>query len=205
MQFSMILQSLYVFFACFLSLPNLIAADPSEQAKAACKILESEYPGKYADSALELRIDLGIEYEHQRTEYWSQANADNEPACMFFPSDAQEVAFAVSTLNNYTEARWAVKGGGHDPNVGWSSTKGGVLIAMETNNAKTTLDSDNLAHVGSGARWIDVADALDGTGRAVATGRLGHVGVAGLALGGGLSFLSADCVSIAGIGGRLGR
>lgn len=170
---------------------------PTAQAKAACKLLESEYPDEYADSGIELfHIDLGIEYTRQRAAYWSLANADNKPACMFFPSSAQNVAFAVSVLNNYTDVPWAVKGGGHNPNVGYSSTKGGVLIAMEPNMATTTLDDDNLAHVGPGSRWIDVATELDGTGRAVVTGRLGHVGVAGLTLGGGLSFLSADYVSL---------
>lgn len=183
--------------ACALLLPtlNFAHAAPSTQAKAACKILEAEYPGAYADSGLELRLHLGFEYTHQRTEYWSLVNYENKPACMLFPRSVKEVAFAVNVLNNYTDVPWAVKGGGHNPNVGFSSTKGGVLLAMEPNMAKTTLDSDNLAHVGSGSRWIDVAKALDGTGRAVATGRLGHVGVAGLTLGGGLSFLSAEYVS----------
>lgn len=171
---------------------------PSAQAKAACKLLEAEYPDEYADSGIDLlHIDLDIEYTRQRTAYWSLANADSKPACMFFPSSAQDVAFAVSVLNNYIGVPWAIKGGGHNPNVGYSSTKDGILIAMEPNMASTTLDDDNLAHVGPGSRWINVATELDGTGRAVVTGRLGHVGVAGLTLGSGLSFLSADYMSAA--------
>lgn len=185
------------FAVAFVLLPSVLHfadAAPSSQAKAACKLLETQYPDAYADSGLEPRLNLGFEYTQQRSEYWSQANHDNKPACMLFPRSAQEVAFAVSVLNNYTTVPWAVKGGGHNPNVGFSSTKDGVLLAMEPNMASTRLDSENLAHVGPGSRWIDVATELDGTGRAVATGRLGHVGVAGLTLGGGLSFLSADYV-----------
>lgn len=158
-------------------------------------MLEDRYPGQYANNELELDLTLGLDYTKQLTSYWSLANADNEPACMFFPKAAQDVAFAVNVLNNYSTVPWAVKGGGHNPNVGFSSSRDGVLLAMEPNMAKTTLDSDQLAHVGPGSRWIDVAEALDGTGRAVVTGRLGHVGVAGLTLGGGLSFLSAEHVS----------
>lgn len=173
---------------------HFVAAAPTQQAVAACKLLEARYPGKYANSELELRVNLGIDYFRQRRAYWSQANYDNKPACMFFPSSAEDVAFAVAVLKNYTTVPWAVKGGGHNPNVGYSSTKDGVLIAMEPNMATTTLDSDNSARVGPGSRWIDVAKKLDGTGRAVVTGRLGHVGVAGLTLGGGLSFLSAEHV-----------
>ena len=172
----------------------LASAAPSTQAKIACKLLEAQYPKQYADNELEWDLTLGFDYTKQRTSYWSLANADNEPACMFFPSSAQDVAFAVGVLNNYTNIAWAVKGGGHNPNVGFSSSKDGILLAMEPNMAKTTLDSENLAHVGPGSRWIDVAKALDDTGRAVVTGRLGHVGVAGLTLGGGLSFLSAEHV-----------
>lgn len=169
--------------------------EPSEQAKEACKILEGEYPDQFADSGLELsNLQLGLDYSQQRREYWSLANADNKPACMLFPSSAQDIVFAVKVLNNHSDVPWAVKGGGHNPNVGFSSTKDGILLALEPNMATTTLDDDNLAHVGSGSRWIDVANGLDGTGRAVVTGRLGHVGVSGLTLGGGLSFLSADHV-----------
>lgn len=190
----MLLQVFTVCFAHALLIRSATAA-PSAQAKAACKALEADYPDEYADGGIDLlHLDLGIEYAHQRTAYWSLANADNKPACMFFPSSAQDVAFAVNVLNNYTDVPWAVKGGGHNPNVGYSSTKDGILIAMEPNMASATLDSDDLAHVGPGSRWIDVAEALHETGRAVVTGRLGHVGVAGLTLGGGLSFLSADYV-----------
>ena len=183
-----------IYLASALFFIQFTLAAPTAQAKAACKLLEADYPGAYADSAVELRLDLGIQYLEQRKAYWNGANFDNAPACMLFPSTAQDIAFAVNVLNNYTEVPWAVKGGGHNPNLGYSSTKDGVLLALEPNMATTTLDTDNLAHVGPGSRWIDVAEALDGTGRAVVTGRLGHVGVAGLTLGGGLSFLSADYV-----------
>lgn len=180
--------------SAFISLAPIVTA-ASTSAKTACSVLEKQYPQQYADSAIEVsNLPLGVTYTDQLHAYWSQANADNVPACMFFPKTAQDIAFAVTVLNNYTDVPWAVKGGGHNPNVGYSSTKGGILIATEPNMATTTLDSNNLAHIGPGSRWIDVATALDPYNRAVASGRLGHVGVAGLTMGGGLSFLSTEHV-----------
>ncbi|KAF2174162.1 hypothetical protein M409DRAFT_16430 [Zasmidium cellare ATCC 36951] len=171
-------------------IPTVVAAS---SAKTACSLIEKQYPKQYADSVLELSdLALGVTYTDQLHAYWSQANADNIPACMFFPKTAQDIAFAVQVLNNYTDVPFAVKGGGHNPNKGFSSTKDGILIATEPNMATTTLDSNNYAHIGPGSRWIDVATALDPYNRAVVSGRLGHVGAAGLTLGGGLSFLSTE-------------
>ena len=178
------------------SLCSFAFADPSPNALKVCKTLEARFPQQVADSGLELNnLTLGPDYTQARTDYWSQANAQVKPACIFFPASAQDVSFAVKTLNNYTDVPWGVKGGGHNPNVGFSSTQDGVLLSMEQNWATTRLDENNLAHVGPGSRWIDVATALDPYNRAVVSGRLGHVGAAGLTLGGGLSFLSTEYVS----------
>lgn len=171
-----------------------VLAAPNRDAIAACKTLEQKYPQQVADSPLEANFTLGVNYRETRQDYWSLANADVRPACIFFPTSAQEISFAVQTLNKYVNAPWGVKGGGHNPNVGYSSTQDGVLIATNENMAYTTLDSNNLAHVGPGCKWIDVATALDPYNRAVVSGRLGVVGAAGLSLGGGLSFLSTEYV-----------
>lgn len=180
--------------AFILIFPSIYAL-PSANASTVCSILQRQYPKQYANSAISLTdLSLGVDYLQARSDYWSQANFDNRPACIFFPTSAQDVAFVVAALNNYTNVPWAAKGGGHNPNVGYSSTKDGVLISFEQKMAKTTLDSNNLAHVQPGNRWIDVATALEPSGRAVVSGRLGHVGAAGLTLGGGLSFLSTEYV-----------
>lgn len=183
-----------IFVAAFLAIASTSAADPSPHAKAACKLLQGRFPNQYADSGVDW--PNGATYTEQLHAYWSQANADNIPACMFFPETADDIAFVVRMLNNYTDVPFAVKGGGHNANVGYSSSKGGILIATEPNMATTRLDGNNLAHVGPGSRWIDVATALEPYDRVVVSGRLGDVGVAGLTLGGGLSFLSTEHVSI---------
>ncbi|RMZ81649.1 hypothetical protein DV737_g2424, partial [Chaetothyriales sp. CBS 132003] len=150
-----------------------------------------QFPNQVAYNSITLNFTLNYEYEQATQRYWSMANADNVPACVFLPQVASDVAFAVQVLNNHSSVNWAVKGGGHNPNVGFSSTDGGVLIAMET-MASVTLDDQKLAHVGAGARWGDALKALEPYGVAIVGGRLGDVGVAGYTLGGGLSFLSTE-------------
>ncbi|KAM3414235.1 hypothetical protein BST61_g10892 [Cercospora zeina] len=165
-------------------------AAPNADALAACKTLDDSYPDQVATNGAD--IPLGLAYTQARTSYWSLANADVRPACIFFPKTALEIQFAVQTLNKYSTAPWAIKGAGHNPNVGFSSTQDGVLIATQQFMATTTLDSNNLAHIGPGNEWLDVANALQSSGRAVVSGRLGVVGVPGVTMGGGLSFLSTQ-------------
>ena len=126
-----------------------VLAAPSPNAVAACGVIQKQYPQQYADNGLaNSNVGLGLVYTEQRTAYWSLANGDNKPACMFFPKNAQDIAFAVQVLNNYTTVPWAVKGGGHNPNRGYSSSQDGILIACEPNMKSTTLDANNLAHIG---------------------------------------------------------
>lgn len=179
----------------FLTVPVWTALTQSPTS-IACKTLQSAYPGQVV-YGLTLNATLNDDYNEATQSYWSKANADliNLPACVFLPTAASDVAFAVKVLNQNPSVRWAAKGAGHNPNVGFSSAGGGVLIAMEKMNS-TFLDDQNRAHIGAGSRWGPAQKVLDTYGRAVVSGRLGPVGVAGLTLGGGLSFLSTEYVSI---------
>lgn len=126
---------------------------------------------------------------------------------MAYPTSAQQVSQIVTILNRYEDVQFAVKSGGHNPNVGWSSVDGGVLISMRNLSSTVYNAAEQTADIGPGARWADVVDALQPSNVAVVSGRLGKfhldvgsemliaigdVGVAGLSLGGGLSFLSGQ-------------
>jgi FAD/FMN-containing dehydrogenase len=116
---------------------------------------------------------LNPQWINAQSHYWSAANADLEPTCAVFPISAEEVSEIVSILQNNTGVPFAVKSGGHNPNVGYSSVEGGVLISMG-NLSSTVLSSDqSTVDIGPGARWVEVAEALDGTGLTVVSGRLG--------------------------------
>ena len=80
---------------------------------------------------------------------------------------------AIRILLQYPDIPFAVKSGGHNPNTGFSSTNGGVLISFQ-NLRSTTLSPDNkTAAVGPGSQWVDAIGALEPHGLAVVGGRLG--------------------------------
>jgi FAD/FMN-containing dehydrogenase len=95
----------------------------------------------------------------------------------------------VLNQNNET---FAIKSGGHNPNVYFSSVTGGPLISTRLLNEVSLDPAASTVRVGPGNRWDDVSKVLDGSGFTAVGGRIGNVGVGGYMLGGGLSFLSAE-------------
>jgi FAD/FMN-containing dehydrogenase len=105
------------------------------------------------------------------------------------------VVFCESTADVQRTVRWARKhavrivprSGGHS--YGGYSTTTGVIVDVSRLNG-VTLDSRRRALVGAGARVIDVYARLAQHGRTVPAGSCPTVGIAGLALGGGVGFAS---------------
>ena len=79
---------------------------------------------------------------------------------------------------------FAVKGGGHATNPGFSSTPG-VQISMTRFNDITISEDSRTVEIGAGLTWTDVYAYLIPKGLSVAGGRINGVGAAGLTLGGG--------------------
>jgi FAD/FMN-containing dehydrogenase len=79
---------------------------------------------------------------------------------------------------------FAVKGGGHATNPGFSSTPG-VQISMTRFNEIVIRKDNKTVEIGAGLTWTDVYTYLIPKGFNVVGGRLNGVGVAGLTLGGG--------------------
>jgi len=75
------------------------------------------------------------------------------------------------------------KGGGHSY-VGASTVGNGLVV--DVGSAHTISYADNVVTVGAGAKLYDVHVLLDKYGRSLPTGTCPTVGIAGLALGGGL-------------------
>jgi FAD/FMN-containing dehydrogenase len=90
-----------------------------------------------------------------------------------FPTSTEEVSQIVTILQNNTGVNFAVKSGGHNPNVGYSSTDGGVLISMSSISSTIISSDQKTADIGPGARWVQVAEALDPYGVTVVSGRVG--------------------------------
>lgn len=167
--------------------------------KAVCAALRTKYPEKLVWDPLTSEgihtLPHALTYERALKDYWNAASAKNRAACGFFPSNAEEVSFAVDTLNAYPSVKFALKGGGHNPNLGFSSVNQGVLIAFRPNSQFAVPSTDGTSvEVGAGCKWEDVYSALQPLGKTAVGGRLGDVGVMGFILGGGLSYLSAQYV-----------
>ncbi|KAH9043470.1 FAD-binding domain-containing protein [Lactarius hengduanensis] len=126
----------------------------------------------------------------------TQYNADIEhsivsssqvSACSVEPGSAADVSVILRILGS-TRTPFAVKGGGHAFNPGFSSTTG-VQISMtrfsniELNNATGTV-------AGSGITWDQAYAALESSGLNIIGGRIPTVGISGLTLGGGYAFTS---------------
>lgn len=178
-----------IFLYILLGMPCIAKGETlSAGAKAACLAIA----GGSAETLSYPLDSLDYDYVQAKTHYWSAANADLTPACVVFPATAEEVSNVVHILQNYTDVGFAMKSGGHNPNVGFSSTDGGVLISFSKLATTTYNAGAQTADIGPGARWAEVMSALEPYGVAVVGGRIGDVGVGGLLLGGGLSFMSGQ-------------
>jgi FAD/FMN-containing dehydrogenase len=129
------------------------------------------------------------DYDARQDSYWSNS-AKIAPAAIVRPRSAQEVAAAVKALVGAKQP-FAVCSGGHTNWAGSNNIEGGVTIDLSLLNSVVYDDASETAIIGPGCRWKEVYAELHKHGRAVAGGREGNVGVAGLLLGGGNTFFTA--------------
>jgi alkanesulfonate monooxygenase SsuD/methylene tetrahydromethanopterin reductase-like flavin-dependent oxidoreductase (luciferase family)/FAD/FMN-containing dehydrogenase len=109
------------------------------------------------------------------------------PGLVLRPNDPGEVAAAL-TYARAQDVPLAIRSGGHGIS-GRSTNDGGIVIDLGRLHEVTLLDSGRV-HVGAGARWGEVAQALAPHGLGMSSGDYGDVGVGGLATAGGIGFLS---------------
>ena len=186
----------------FFFLSSHFASAQTNDTLSACQAIYTKYPNHLAfdprgpygkNTALEDSL-----YDSTNTDYWNVGQSTNRAACAFFPGSAEEVSYVVKILNNHTSVQYALKSGGHNANLGFSSVNQGILISFRPNLANTTISANgSTADIGPGSRWDEAMMVLDRYCKAVVGGRLGHVGVGGYILGGGLSFLTSQYVSLA--------
>ncbi|KAG4220785.1 hypothetical protein PC116_g30736 [Phytophthora cactorum] len=127
-------------------------------------------------------------YEALSTENWSQT-VWAKPSCIIQPSNADELSYVVSTVADW-KVNFAIRSGGHSVVPGAANINRGVLIDLVHFNSVEYDAEKKVVTVGSGLRWKEVYTALDQYNVTVAGGRVLDVGVGGLTLGGGLSYLT---------------
>ncbi|CAI6336543.1 unnamed protein product [Periconia digitata] len=165
-----------------------LAALTRRSSPGACKIACSSLAIIYGAENVLSQGSSG--YDTFNDAYWSSIQGEVEPYCVFKPSEASQVAVQV-LISRLTQCPFAVKGGGHAAFAGGSNIDGGITVSLE-NLKQISLSSDKkIAAVGPGNRWIDVYQTLDPDEVTVVGGRVSTVGVSGLTLGGGISYLSS--------------
>ncbi|KAJ7452892.1 FAD dependent oxidoreductase [Mycena latifolia] len=117
--------------------------------------------------------------------HWASSSTQ-AAACSVEPGTAADVSVILQILGT-TQTPFAVKGGGHTANPGFSSTTG-VQIAMSRFSGVTYHEATQTVDIGTGLVWDDVYAALAPFGVNVVGGRVTGVGVAGFTLGGGYSW-----------------
>ncbi|KAK6845942.1 hypothetical protein PG987_001130 [Apiospora arundinis] len=128
-------------------------------------------------------------YGSREGSYWA-VNTRLSPACIVLPDSPQQLAELLKELAT-TQRQFAIRSGGHSPVPGTNDIANGVTIDLSSLN-NITFDADSeTVRFGAGLRWKDVYGELTRHKRTVSGGRGGDVGVSGLLLGGGSSWMTA--------------
>jgi FAD/FMN-containing dehydrogenase len=117
---------------------------------------------------------------------WNGA-IDRHPACVARCTGVADVVAAVRFARE-RDLEIAVRGGGHNV-AGTALCDDGIVIDLSAMRAVSVDPAGRTAWVQGGALWGDVDHETQAHGLAVTGGIVGHTGVAGLTLGGGIGFL----------------
>jgi FAD/FMN-containing dehydrogenase len=117
---------------------------------------------------------------------WNGAT-DRRPACIARCRGTADVAAAVRFARN-RNLEIAVRGGGHNV-AGTAVCDYGIVIDLSAMRAVSVDPVERTALVQGGALWGDVDHETQAHGLATTGGIVGHTGVGGLSLGGGIGWL----------------
>ena len=111
------------------------------------------------------------------------------PGLILMPGTTEEVAEAIAFARKHRELPLSVRSRGHGIS-GRSTNDGGLIIDLRRMDQIEILDeATRRIRVQPGARWMDVAAAIEPYGCALSSGDYGGVGVGGLATAGGVGWL----------------
>lgn len=140
-------------------------------------------------------------YDSSLASYFAFQEAAFEPSCVVLPASTEDVSTAVKTLTSVSSkdktttdvkaaCQFAIRSGGHSSVAGAANIDHGVTIDLTNLDSIDLSPDQSTVSVGVGNSWDAVYSQLDGLSLSVAGGRTAGVGVGGLSLGGGISYLS---------------
>jgi FAD/FMN-containing dehydrogenase len=133
----------------------------------------------------ELLLPDSLGYDGARR-IWNGA-VDRRPACIARCRGVADVVAAVRFARDH-DLEIAVRGGGHNV-AGTAVCDDGIVIDLSALRAVWVDPAGRTAWVQGGALWGDVDHETQAHGLATTGGIIGHTGVGGLTLGGGIGFL----------------
>ena len=117
---------------------------------------------------------------------WSALH-DRHPALVVRPVDAADVATAIRFAREQ-DLLIAVRSGGHSID-GYSTCDDGMVLDLSRMRGATVDPANRTARTNGGAYLLDLDKAAQAHGLVCPVGTVGHTGVAGLTLGGGVGRL----------------
>ncbi|KAF3395766.1 Bifunctional solanapyrone synthase [Penicillium rolfsii] len=165
------------------SMCSVNTAQVMETCLSICQKLSRDLPGTTV-------FPKDTAYADQQLLFFSQQQSETRPSCFFLPTNASHISHALRLIADGS-CYFAVKSGGHATFDGASNSAGGITISLARMNSVVLTDNNSIAQIGAGNRWHHVFEELEKNNVTVAGGRTGSVGVGGLTLGGGISFLSS--------------
>jgi FAD/FMN-containing dehydrogenase len=129
-------------------------------------------------------LPAGSSYDELRNVF----NQAGSPAAIVRAKANDDIITAIRFARDHHLAL-SVRSGGHGLS-GLATNNGGLVIDLARFNAVEILDpARHLVRIGAGAKWGDVAKALEPHGLAISSGDTNQVGVGGLTLGGGIGWM----------------
>ncbi|ETW77470.1 hypothetical protein HETIRDRAFT_480129 [Heterobasidion irregulare TC 32-1] len=179
----MLLHRRFVSIHLLAALSGLVSGQSNHGANSTCQAIAK------AISPLSEVFYPGASQYSADIKHWVESSTQ-QATCSVEPGSVQDVSTILKILGS-TRTPFAVKGGGHSFNLGFSSTTG-VQIAMTRFSNVTLNKNEQTAEIGPGMIWHDVYEQLAPFNVTVVGGRVPAVGVAGFTLGGGLSYTSSQ-------------